>query len=350
MAPVAQRLPGGRDPRRPLTGPGPARDGSPSCSEVRLDASCGARYCRQQQRVHYRGEGPSGVSMNTLGQLKLHVEALASAVELDRKFFASVAHYVERLRGMLRGPSAGLTQAELRVLADKLEAFWVKWRPSGDGFYLPPRQASDTDDTVRDIGRLANDLCSLDEQSFALQMVGEVGQPGQVATPPRSKAIEGGSMRRSDGDVQQLPRVFVVHGHDEMTLTKLEDLLLRIGCKPITFKRLESKGARTNIEILEKTLPECEAVVVLMTPDDEGRKKAARKLQPRARQNVLVEAGYAVIQRRPTSIIVALGDIEIPTDLDGINRVQRETWDAEAALDLARRLKGLGLPVDLNAL
>ena len=36
---------------------------------------------------------------------------------------------------------------------------------------------------------------------------------------------------------------------------------------------------------------------------------------------MLFETGFAMIQRRTESIIVALGETEIPSDLDGIRRI-----------------------------
>lgn len=147
------------------------------------------------------------------------------------------------------------------------------------------------------------------------------------------------------------PRIFIVHGHDDQTLSKVENLLHRIGCKPVTFGRLAGKGAKTNIEILEEIIPTCDAVIALLTPDDEGRKFGQIELVRRARQNVLIEAGYSVISRRQRSIIVAIGGVEIPSDFDGINRVNGEVWNHAMELDLARRLSSyLDLRVDVGAL
>jgi predicted nucleotide-binding protein len=156
--------------------------------------------------------------------------------------------------------------------------------------------------------------------------------------------------KRRRRNAPRRPTVFIVHGHDVTTLAYVESLLLRIGCQPVTFRNYP-EGSKTNIEILEYSIPKADAVVALLTPDDEGRKLGDENLLPRSRQNVLVEAGYAVISRRESSIIVAIGGVEIPSDFDGINRVQGDRWNREMGLDLARRLeKHFNLKVDLHAI
>src|SRR5438132_14388290 len=88
------------------------------------------------------------------------------------------------------------------------------------------------------------------------------------------------------------------------------------------------RGGETIIEKLEQTLPQADIIVGLLTPDDEGRLRGSEtQLTPRARQKVLVEAGYALIQRRSDSIIITLGDTEVPSDLSGILRIQAKAWD-----------------------
>ena len=142
------------------------------------------------------------------------------------------------------------------------------------------------------------------------------------------------------------PTVFVVYGHDPGIVTNVESLLSRIGCKPLLFPRIPKRGSETNIELLERTMPRANAVVAVLTPDDEGRKRDAANvtsepLERRARQNVLIEAGYAVISRRHQAIIVAIGGVSIPSDFDGINRVQAATWSRETEHELARRLHAM---------
>lgn len=131
--------------------------------------------------------------------------------------------------------------------------------------------------------------------------------------------------------------VFVVHGHDEASLQKLAAFLVGMGCVPQILSRMPREGSETIIEALERVLPSAGLVAALFTEDDEGRARAdsSAPLRPRARQNVLVEAGFAIIQRRADSIIVVLGDVEIPSDFGGILTVQAKEWGAKVEAQLS---------------
>ena len=87
--------------------------------------------------------------------------------------------------------------------------------------------------------------------------------------------------------------------------------------------------------------------VVLLTADDEGCVKGG-KLEPRVRQNVLLELGY-FIGRLGRAKVCALkrGVVEIPSDFAGV------VWESMDAghgwkLALARELKAAGYDIDWN--
>jgi predicted nucleotide-binding protein len=141
--------------------------------------------------------------------------------------------------------------------------------------------------------------------------------------------------------------VFVVHGHDVESLNQLELTLRRIGADPVILAQQPVVGAATIVEQLETQLPTADAVVCLLTPDDEGRRRGvAGKLVARARENVLIEAGYAVLSRRARSLLIALGDVSIPSDFDGILRVQDSGWTKDTAVAVARSLHEMGLSIE----
>lgn len=96
----------------------------------------------------------------------LHAKALVRAVEQDPTFFVSIAHYAERLNWILGNGVGELTQDELRVVAERIEDFFAKWRPTGDGLYIPPRQAENADPIVQEINRIVRNLVTLDEAEF----------------------------------------------------------------------------------------------------------------------------------------------------------------------------------------
>lgn len=133
--------------------------------------------------------------------------------------------------------------------------------------------------------------------------------------------------------------VFIIHGHDLKALRSLTAFLERLGWKPIVLEREPHLGSETLIESLERLLPTSDLIVALLTPDDEGRMMGSSdNLKPRARQNVLIEAGYATIQRRADSIVIALGDTEIPSDFDGIRRIQEKEWGYVVEEQLSKAL------------
>lgn len=140
-------------------------------------------------------------------------------------------------------------------------------------------------------------------------------------------------------------RVFVIYGHDDI-YKQLELTLHQIGAEPLIFDKLPKGGGTTVIELLEEHIPNADAVVALLTPDDEGRKRGAGEWELRARQNVLIEAGYALIARRRSSLIVALGGVSIPSDFEGIHRIQAESWNQSTAFAVAKRLMEIGLAVN----
>ena len=88
--------------------------------------------------------------------------------------------------------------------------------------------------------------------------------------------------------------------------------------------------------------------VVLLTPDDVGRSIKEEELQPRARQNVLLELGYFIGHLgRKKVCALRRGDLELPSDYVGV--VWEKMDDGGGwKLALARELKAAGHEVDLN--
>lgn len=140
-------------------------------------------------------------------------------------------------------------------------------------------------------------------------------------------------------------KVFIVHGHDDGARQSVARFLEKLGFEPVILQEQANRG-RTIIEKFEEH-GDVGFAVVLLTPDDEGRAKGG-ELQPRARQNVVLELGY-FIGRLGRHRVCALksGDLELPSDYQG---VLWETMDAGGGwrLSLARELKAAGHEVDLN--
>lgn len=159
----------------------------------------------------------------------------------------------------------------------------------------------------------------------------ELGVDELVKTPAKAAALA--------------RKVFVVHGHNDGAREAVCRFLEKLGFEAITLFEQANQG-RTIIEKFE-AYTDVSFAVVLLTADDEGNAKG-KPPQPRARQNVIFELGYFV-GRLTRSRIMALvqGDIEIPSDLQGIVHEPYATggpWKQT----LGRELQAAGFDIDWN--
>lgn len=141
--------------------------------------------------------------------------------------------------------------------------------------------------------------------------------------------------------------VFIVHGHDEQAKESSARFIEKLGLNAVILHEQANQG-QTIIEKLEKHTDAAYAVV-LFTPDDVGACSASpEKLQPRARQNVLVELGYMAAKiGRSRVCVLRKGNVEIPSDFLGVLYIDIDAAGAWR-LTLAKELKVAGLNVDLN--
>lgn len=146
--------------------------------------------------------------------------------------------------------------------------------------------------------------------------------------------------------------IFVVYGHDLHSRDQLELLLSKININdPFILGKTSGKGL-TIIEALEQHLSrdgEANVGIVLLTPDDMGYsvKDGEESIRGRARQNVILEMGMLLSKLgREHTIILVKGNIERPSDLDGIIYLQYENHIKEVFGKLCDRLEGLGVDID----
>jgi predicted nucleotide-binding protein len=142
-------------------------------------------------------------------------------------------------------------------------------------------------------------------------------------------------------------KVFIVHGHEDAPREAAARLIEKLGLEPIILHEQTSRGM-TVAEKLEAH-GDVGFAVVIMTPDDVGRDKAESHDNERARQNVILELGY-FLGRLGRDRVCALkkGDVEIPSDFDGVVYTPLDTHGAWRVA-LARELKAAGYSIDLNA-
>jgi predicted nucleotide-binding protein len=113
--------------------------------------------------------------------------------------------------------------------------------------------------------------------------------------------------------------VFIVHGHDEENLNRLQLLLSKdFRLRPVVMKE-EPGAAKTLIEKLEALTPGVKFTFVLWTDDDEVKGKDRERGQPRP--NVLIELGYFVgkLGRDRVCVLVKGSMDNVPTDLLGVH-------------------------------
>lgn len=202
---------------------------------------------------------------------------------------------------------------------------------------LPPKSATQVDRCLSMSGLL---------QSFQFE-VSEFWSDEGVEEPIE---YAGDMVEIEEGLVDtQSKDVFIVHGHDHGRMEAVARFLEHIDLNPVILHERASAGA-TLIEKLE-THAEVAFAVVLLTPDDVGSIASdEQNLQPRARQNVVLELGYFLgrLGRRKTGALLVEG-VEIPSDYSGVVYIR---LDEESAwkFQLAKELRAAGLPVDFNKL
>jgi predicted nucleotide-binding protein len=139
-------------------------------------------------------------------------------------------------------------------------------------------------------------------------------------------------------------KVFIVHGHDELLKVKIARLVEQQGIEAIILSEKENEG-KTIIEKLEGH-SDVGAAILLFTPDDSGKEIFEENAKPRARQNVVFEAGFFMGKLgRNKTIMVATGkNLELPSDLHGLIYTSDTNWQ----FSIIREMKAMGFDVDMN--
>lgn len=156
-------------------------------------------------------------------------------------------------------------------------------------------------------------------------------------------------------------RVFLVHGRDLGTRDLLRGFLNRLGLQCVEWEEAVSRTGTTMpsvLQAIEAGMDIPAAVVVLLTPDDQGVTKLRyqqegdsledRVLSGQPRLNVIFEAGRASVLFRDSTIFVERGRTRKFSDLSGIHILRighGKTWPAE----LRSRLISAGCNVSEHA-
>lgn len=140
-------------------------------------------------------------------------------------------------------------------------------------------------------------------------------------------------------------KIFIVHGHDGELKQSVARIIEKQGIEAIILSEQANQG-RTIIEKIED-YSDVSGAICLFTADDLGRAKNNSDDLPRARQNVVFEAGYFMGKlSRSNVVIIAEKGVEIPSDMQGIVYTDKDNWE----FDVLKELKAMGYDINLNKL
>lgn len=155
-------------------------------------------------------------------------------------------------------------------------------------------------------------------------------------------------------------KVFVIHGRNELARVALFTFLRAINLEPMEWSELISEAGEGSPyvgQVLDAAFSAAQAVIVLMTPDDEARLQThlhqcdeptfETKLTPQVRPNVIFEAGMAMGRNPTRTIMVQLGETRPISDIAGRHLI-RMNDTTKKRQDLARRLEDADCSVNLK--
>jgi predicted nucleotide-binding protein len=141
-------------------------------------------------------------------------------------------------------------------------------------------------------------------------------------------------------------RIFIVHGHARQAMSELALILTRLGLEPIILHEQPNAGM-TIIEKLEKH-SDVGYAFILLTPDDKGCLNNEAVPVPRARQNVVFEFGLFVGKLgREKVCCIHSGNVELPSDLNGLVYLPFISSVHEVQLDIIKELKAAGYQLQI---
>jgi predicted nucleotide-binding protein len=239
--------------------------------------------------------------MSLIDELKLHAQALRTAVEADSKFFAGIIHYVRQLDALLAGKAGTPSKKDLLIITTKIEEFFKRWRPSGDdSSYIPPQQTSDSDNIVQDINRIVAEIERLPNDQFMRELPMSVEQSLTAGIPTQSK-----------------PKcVFIGHGRSQLWARVRMYFQDELGLATVTYESKSHTG-ESIVPVLEEMLDQATFAVLILTAEDETRGDTRR-----ARQNVVHEAG--LFQGRlgfKKAVLLIQDGVETFTNVDGLQHI-----------------------------
>lgn len=152
-------------------------------------------------------------------------------------------------------------------------------------------------------------------------------------------------------------KVMVVYGRDQELRDDLFNFLRALKLNPIEWSeavKATGKASPYVGEILEAAFKMAQAVVVLLSPDElvqlrpelcANEEEVAREQRFQPRPNVLLEAGMALATKEERTLLVRVGNVKIPSDIEGRHVIEMD-GSPEQRNELAQRLKTAGCEPD----
>lgn len=172
--------------------------------------------------------------------------------------------------------------------------------------------------------------------SFLIALAEEISQhPEDIFYVPVAAPSEVAKARIPEPTTSNA--VFVIHGHDELNLYRLNELLReRWDLEPVIMAKEPGKG-RTLIEKFEEEAQRAVFALAIMTPDDIV--KIEDDTYAQSRPNVIFELGWfhGRLGREKVCILFKYGT-QIHSDLDGISRIEFQDSILEKVTELENEL------------
>jgi CheY-like chemotaxis protein len=172
-------------------------------------------------------------------------------------------------------------------------------------------------------------------EGYAVTAVFKSGDPDELLDVIRKRLVH---------------RVFVAHGHDATLKADVVFCLKALGLEPLLIA--DGPGQSRTIPELIDDNSNVSFAVVLLTPDDVGRKVDANDLRPRARQNVILEWGFftgLLGRKRVAALQKGEPELDLPSNYDALRCISIDAagqWRHKLATELSEA----GLPIDASKL
>jgi predicted nucleotide-binding protein len=247
---------------------------------------------------------------------------------------SAVPARTEELRGLLQKRQQSRAQVGLGVFATMLSPGASRAAPAG--VRRPPKEPA-ADAGIR-------------HSASGPSVPPRSGAGAPVAVP----AKEGGMAADRDP-----ARVFVVHGRNDRLRRDFFAFLRALKLHPIEWSEavdLTGEASPYIGTVLDAAFAHAQAVVVLLSPDDDVRlaktlwqpneAEHERTVRQQPRANVLFEAGLAMGREPNRTVLVQIGGVKGFSDVAGRHIVHLDN-SPERRQDVAQRLRRAGCPVSI---